>query len=173
MTRRLIVLAMAVLSLGVFAGVAVANGNRGQEGNIVEVLAGSENFTTLVALVQKAGLVDALSGETERTVFAPTNKAFDRLAARNPDLFAAVLADPTLLTNVLLYHVAADEVDAATIVGLSSVPTLLGPDIAVSLKKGFVRLNASAENAKVYRTDIQATNGIIHGITEVLIPPLG
>lgn len=172
--RKLIVLAVAVLSLGAFTGIAVASGDRGQkEGNIVEVLAGSENFTTLVALVQKAGLVDALSGETELTVFAPTNKAFDRLAKQNPDLFAAVLADPELLKSVLLYHVAAGEVDAATIVGLSSVPTLLGPDIAVSLKRGFVRLNADTVNAKVYRADIQASNGIIHGITSVLIPPLG
>jgi uncharacterized surface protein with fasciclin (FAS1) repeats len=172
--RKIVVLAVAVLSLGVFAGLASASGDRNQrEGNIVEVLAGKENFTTLVALVQKAGLVDALSGETELTVFAPTNAAFERLAAENPDLFEAVLASPELLTAVLLYHVAAGEVDSSAIVGLSSVETLLGADVAVSVKNGFVRLNAGAENAKVYRADIQASNGIIHGITSVLIPPVG
>lgn len=171
--RKIAVLLAAVVSLGLFTGLATAGGGRQQEGNIVETLAGKENFTTLVSLVVKAGLVDALSGDTELTVFAPTNTAFERLAERNPDLFNAVLADPALLTAVLLYHVAPGEVDAATIVGLDRVTTLNGADIAVSIKNGFVRLNADAENAKVYRTDIQATNGIIHGITEVLIPPAG
>ena len=100
-------------------------------------------------------------------MFAPTNKAFERLAEDNPDLFAAVLANPDLLVSVLLYHVSPGETTASEIVGLSSVPTLLGQDIAVSLKNGTVRLNV---HSKVYRTDIQATNGVIHGITEVLIP---
>ena len=171
--RKIAVLVVSVLSLGVFTGIAVASGEPQREGNLVEVLAGQKNFTTLVSLVEKAGLADALSGETELTVFAPTNKAFERLAERNPELFAAVLADPELLTAVLLYHVAPGEVDAATIVGLTSVGTLLGPEIAVSVKRGFVRLNAQAENAKVYRADIEASNGIIHGLTEVLIPPVG
>jgi transforming growth factor-beta-induced protein len=171
--RRIAVLLIAVVSLGLFTGLAAAGGGKGREGTIVEELAGQENFSTLVALVQEAGLADALSGDTELTLFAPTNKAFERLAARDPELFQAVLASPELLTAVLLYHVAAGEIDAATIVGLSSVPTLQGGEVAVSIKNGFVRLNARAENAKVYRPDIQATNGVIHGITEVLIPPLG
>ena len=106
-------------------------------------------------------------------MFAPTNKAFAKLAAHDPELFNAVLADPALLQAVLLYHVSAGETDSSEIVGLSSVPTLLGPTIAVSIKNGIVRLNADAENAKVYRPDIAASNGIIHGIDEVLIPPLG
>lgn len=168
--RTIAVLIVAVLALGAFAGLATA-GNAKKEKNLVEVLSGQENFTTLVSLVVKAGLADALSGDTELTVFAPTNKAFERLAERNPDLFNAVLADPALLEAVLLYHVSAGETDSSEIVGLSSVPTLLGPSIAVSIKNGYVRLNARAENAKVYRADIQATNGVIHGITEVLIPP--
>jgi uncharacterized surface protein with fasciclin (FAS1) repeats len=171
MVRKVVVLAVALVALGSLTGLAAAGGGAKQEGNIVQELSGSDNFSTLVALVGAAGLGDALSGDTELTVFAPTNKAFERLAQDNPELFAAVLADPSLLTSVLLYHVAAGEVDAATIVGLSSVETLLGADVAVSIKNGSVRLNADAENAKVYAADIQATNGVIHGITQVLIPP--
>jgi uncharacterized surface protein with fasciclin (FAS1) repeats len=169
--KKIAVLVVLVLSLGAFTSLASAGGGRTQDGNLVEVLAGKEKFSTLVTLVQKAGLVEALSGESELTVFAPTNEAFERLAERNPELFAAVLADPSLLTAVLLYHVSPGETDSSEIVGLSSVPTLLGPSIAVSIRNGYVRLNADAEDAKVNRADIDATNGIIHRITEVLIPP--
>ncbi len=170
--RKIAILVAAVLALGAFASQATAGNRGGGEKNIVEVLSGNDNYTTLVSLVVQAGLADELSGSTELTVFAPTNRAFERLAERNPALFAAVLASPSLLQSVLLYHVSAGETDSSEIVGLSSVPTLLGPNVAVSVKNGFVRLNAGAENAKVYRADIQASNGIVHGITEVLIPPL-
>lgn len=175
--RKIAMLVVVALSLSVFTGIAAARGGGGkhrqQDVNLVELLASQEKYSTLVSLVQKAGLVEALAGEDMLTVFAPSNKAFERLAMRNPDLFNAVLADADLLKAVLLYHVAPGKIDAATIVGLSSVGTLLGPDIAVSLKRGFVRLNAEAENAKVVRVDMMATNGIAHSITEVLIPPIG
>jgi uncharacterized surface protein with fasciclin (FAS1) repeats len=169
--RRIAILVAAVLALGALTSQATA-GNRGGGGkNIVEELSGKKEFSTLVSLVVKAGLVDALSGTTELTVFAPRNGAFERLAKENPDLFAAVLADVDLLRAVLLYHVSPGETTSSEIVGLSSVPTLLGPSIAVSVVDGAVRLNAGAENAKVKQLDIQASNGIVHGITEVLIPP--
>ncbi len=171
--RKIAILVAAVLALAAFASQATAGNRGGGEKNIVEVLSAQDKYSTLVSLVVKAGLADELSGSTELTVFAPSNHAFERLAERNPDLFNAVLASPSLLEAVLLYHVSAGGTDSSEIVGLSSVPTLLGPGIAVSIKNGFVRLNAGAENAKVVRADMQASNGIVHGITEVLIPPLG
>ena len=167
--RKLIALAMAVLALGAFSAVAMASGGNPSNGNLVERLqANPDKYSTLVSLVVKADLAGALAGIDEATVFAPTNQAFERLAASNPDLFAAVLADKALLTKVLLYHVSPGETTASEIVGLTRVPTLLTPQkIKVSVKNGSVFLNRSS---KVVTTDIQASNGVIHAITEVLIP---
>jgi uncharacterized surface protein with fasciclin (FAS1) repeats len=165
--RKLVVLCISVMALAVTASLAAASGGRSTEGTIVDRLAASPKYSTLVSLVTQAGLADELSGTTELTVFAPTNNAFARLAERNPTLFQAVLDDPNLLVAVLLYHVSAGETTASEIVGLTSVKTLLGQSVAVSVKNGTVRLNGAS---KVAHPDIQASNGVIHGITEVLIP---
>jgi uncharacterized surface protein with fasciclin (FAS1) repeats len=138
----------------------------------VEIAAGNPNFSTLVSLVQKAGLVDAISAAGPFTVFAPTNEAFDKLAKAAPATYAAVLANPALLTKVLTYHVVSgaikspQAIDAAKQNG--TVTPLEGEPISLSIKDGKLTLNGSAT---VVTADILATNGVIHVIDTVLVPP--
>lgn len=133
---------------------------------IAEIAVANGNFTTLVAALEAAGLVETFAGEGEYTVFAPTDDAF---AALPEGTLESLLEDPEgALTNILLYHVAEGAVPAETVVTLDAAPTLLGEDVAVSVVDGEVFLN---ETVKVITTDIMASNGIIHVIDAVLIPP--
>lgn len=134
--------------------------------SIAEIAAGNSDFSTLVAALSAAGLVETLSGEGNFTVFAPTNAAFEALPAGTLD---TLLADPQgQLTDILLYHVVDGKAMAADVVGMESVTTLGGSDIAIAVNDGAVRLN---DTANVVTTDIQATNGVIHVIDAVLLPP--
>jgi uncharacterized surface protein with fasciclin (FAS1) repeats len=134
--------------------------------SIAEIAAGNEDFSTLVAALSAAGLVETLSGEGNFTVFAPTNAAFEALPAGTVD---ALLADPEGdLTKILLYHVVDGKAMAADVVGLESVTTLEGQDVAIAVVDGGVRLN---DAANVVTTDIEASNGVIHVIDAVLLPP--
>ena len=152
------VTAVAALAMPASAGAA--------DKTIVEIAAGDKNFTTLVSLVKKAGLAKTLSGG-EFTVLAPTNAAF----AKVPKATLTKLGkDKKLLKSVLLYHTLAGSVDAATVVSLDgkSAKTLNGASIKIKVKMGSVFLNG---NTKVTKTDIMASNGIIHVINKVLLPP--
>jgi len=131
--------------------------------DIVDVAVEDGRFTTLVAALQAAGLVEALQGEDPLTVFAPTDDAF---AALPEGTVEALLADIPALTDVLLYHVVEGKVMAADVVELSSATTLLGQDISISLMDGKVMLNES----QVIITDIETSNGVIHVIDAVLLP---
>lgn len=134
--------------------------------DIVATAAGIEDFSTLVAAVKAAGLVDALKGEGPFTVFAPTNKAFEKL----PEGTLEDLLKPEnkeKLTNILLYHVVPGKVMAADVVKVESADTLLeGESIKVKVKdeKVFV------DDAQVVKTDVEATNGVIHVIDAVILP---
>lgn len=133
--------------------------------SIAEIAAGDENFSTLVTALDAAGLVDTLAGEGAFTVFAPTNAAFEALG----ETLNAVLADADLLTQVLLYHVVDGKVmspDALALAG-SEVETLSGDKIALSIDGGNLFIN----DAMVTAVDIEASNGVIHVIDAVLIPP--
>ncbi|MGD2027638.1 MAG: fasciclin domain-containing protein, partial [Anaerolineales bacterium] len=133
--------------------------------SIAEIAAGNEDFSTLVTALETAGLVETLAGEGSFTVFAPTNDAF---AALGSDL-DAVLADNELLTSVLLYHVVDGKVlspDAIALAG-SDVDTLSGDAIALSLQDDSLYIN----DAMVTAVDIEASNGVIHVIDAVLLPP--
>lgn len=133
--------------------------------SIAEIAAADGRFSTLVAALDAAGLVETLSTEGEYTVFAPTDEAF---AALPEGLVDALLADPQgALSDVLLYHVVGTVVPAETVVTLDSAITLNGEQISFTIVDGEVFLN---ENAKVIITDIMASNGIIHVIDAVLIP---
>jgi uncharacterized surface protein with fasciclin (FAS1) repeats len=135
---------------------------------IVDIAVEDGRFTTLVAAVQAAGLVDTLSSEGPFTVFAPTDEAF---AALPEGTVEALLADIPALTDILLYHVVAGKVMAADVVGLDgqSVETALaGKFINIKVDMGNVYLN---ETVKVIITDIEASNGVIHVIDAVLLPP--
>lgn len=134
--------------------------------SIAEIAAGDESFSTLVTALDAAGLVETLSGEGEFTVFAPTNDAF---AALPEGTVESLLEDPEgALTDVLLYHVVDGAVMAETVVGLESATTLQGEDITITVADGNVFLN---DTVQVVTTDIEASNGVIHVIDGVLLPP--
>jgi transforming growth factor-beta-induced protein len=132
--------------------------------DIVEVAVADGRFTTLVAALEAAGLVDALKGEGPFTVFAPTDDAF---AALPEGTVEALLADIPTLTNILLYHVVEGKVLAADVIGLASAPTLLGEDVQVTVEGETVKIN----DATVIITDIETSNGVIHVVDAVLLPP--
>jgi len=140
--------------------------------SIVQIAAGNPDFSTLVSLVQKAGLVEAISAPGPFTVFAPTNEAFEKLAKAAPATYAAVLADPALLAKVLTYHVVAGDIESAQAIAVArqngTVKPLEGEHISLSLKDGKLTLNGSAT---VVTADILATNGVIHVIDTVIVPP--
>jgi transforming growth factor-beta-induced protein len=134
--------------------------------DIVGRAAGARTFTTLLAAAQAAGLVDALKGPGPLTVFAPTDAAFAKLGSRTIN---RLLTNPELLKKVLLYHVVSGKVMAADVVGLSSAASLQGASINISVNGGKVVLNG---NSSVTATDISASNGVIHVIDTVILPPL-
>ena len=125
-------------------------------------LAEEAGFTTLVAAIKAAGLEEALSAEGPYTVFAPTDEAFAKLPAGTVE---ALLAQPEKLKQVLLYHVVAGNVMAADVVKLTSAETLEGQTVAINAEHG-VKIN----DATVIKTDIGASNGVVHVIDTVLIP---
>jgi uncharacterized surface protein with fasciclin (FAS1) repeats len=131
---------------------------------IVDVAAGNPDFSTLVAAVKAAGLVETLSGEGPFTVFAPTNEAFAKLPEGKVD---SLLADIPTLKKILTYHVVAGKVMAADVLGLNSATTVQGDDVKIAVVDGKVKLN---DSAMVTATDLEASNGVIHVIDTVLIP---
>jgi len=137
-------------------------------GTIVEVAADNPDFSTLVTAAQTAGLVDALSGEGPFTVFAPDNAAFEAALAELGMTTDELLADTEMLTRILTYHVVPQRLPAAELVALDSVSTVEDSTISVSVTDAGVRLNDSALVAK---PDIIASNGVIHAIDAVLLPP--
>jgi uncharacterized surface protein with fasciclin (FAS1) repeats len=119
----------------------------------------------LVAAVQAAGLVDALKGEGPFTVFAPTEEAFAALPAGTLD---TLLADPQgQLTDILLYHVVPGKVMAADLSDGLTATTLQGSDVTLHLMGDGAMVN----EASIVTTDIEASNGVIHVIDAVILPP--
>lgn len=145
-------------------GWLVTSAARAAEKDIVDTAIGAGNFKTLVKLVQEAGLVDALRGEGPFTVFAPTDQAFAKLPKATVD---ALLKDKEALKQVLLYHVVSGRVTSDKVVNLKRAKTLQGSDVRITTAKGKVKIN----NATVIKADIQCTNGVIHVIDTVIVPP--
>jgi uncharacterized surface protein with fasciclin (FAS1) repeats len=145
--------------------------------NIVAVAAGNADFSTLVAAVKAAGLVETLSGAGPFTVFAPNNAAFAKLPAGTVD---TLLKPESLdkLKAILTYHVVSGKFDAATVIdainknnGKYSVTTVQGGTIVLSLKDGKVMLtDANGGTATVVLADVAASNGVIHAIDSVVMP---
>lgn len=145
--------------------------------NIVGVAAGNENFTTLVAAVKAAGLVETLSSAGPFTVFAPLNSAFDKLPAGTVEgLLKPERKDA--LTSILTYHVVAGKFMAADVVkaigdnnGSFAIPTVQGGTLTATLDGGSVILTDAKGNAsKVVLTDVAASNGVIHALDTVVMP---
>ena len=164
--RRLVAvaagLAAAVAASTLLSGPAAAASGKQ---TIVATAADAGQFGTLLSLAKKAGLVGALSGSGPLTVFAPTDAAFKAV----PKATLTRLAnDKAALRRVLLYHVVKGNVPASRVVTLRSTKTLAGPAIAIRVNRKSVFLNGST---KVIKTDIGASNGTIHVINKVLLPP--
>jgi len=134
---------------------------------IVEIAAGAEFLKTLVTALTVTGLDVTLSTEGPFTVFAPTDLAFAALPEGTLD---ALLADPKSLADILLFHVLEGKVDSSLVkdIAPTEVPTVNGASLPIDIVGGEVILNG---NAKVIEFDIMASNGIIHVIDAVLIPP--
>ncbi len=132
--------------------------------NIVETAVAAGSFKTLVAAVQAAGLVETLQGAGPFTVFAPTDEAFAKLPAGTVE---ALLKDPAALKQILLYHVVAGKVMAADAVKLTEAKTVQGSAAKISVMGG----KAMIGNAHIVTTDIVASNGVIHVIDTVILPP--
>ena len=129
---------------------------------IVDIAVQAGSFKTLVQAVQAAGLVETLSGEGPFTVFAPTDEAFAQIPA---ETLQAVLADKEKLTAILTYHVVPGKLMAAAVVRSTQLQTAQGQSITVSTEGG-VRV----DNANIIQTDIEADNGVIHVIDQVIMP---
>ena len=137
--------------------------------DIVDVAIAAEQFPTLVAALQAAGLVDTLKGEGPFTVFAPTEEAFANALAALGISAEDLLADTETLTSILTYHVIPGAVMSSDLIGASdiSVATVNGAEVTVNESMGTVTIN----NANVVAADIEASNGVIHVIDAVLLPP--
>jgi uncharacterized surface protein with fasciclin (FAS1) repeats len=154
----------AVAALTLFAGAAKAN-------TIVDIAAGDDRFSTLVAAVTAAGLVETLSGPGPFTVYAPLNDAFDALPAGT----VATLLEPEnkgQLTDILLYHVDDRKLNAANFAAGSNYykPVLASQRLCITSNNGVTIADGSGEIATVVVADIQASNGVIHVIDKVLLP---
>jgi uncharacterized surface protein with fasciclin (FAS1) repeats len=140
-----------------------------QPGTIVDVAIGAGDFTVLVEAVKAAGLVDTLSGPGPFTVFAPTDAAFADALKTLGITKEQLLADPAKLKTILTYHVVPGEVMAADVMTMDGkdVATVAGPTVRVKVTGSTVMINDST----VTTADVKASNGVIHVIDKVLLPP--
>jgi uncharacterized surface protein with fasciclin (FAS1) repeats len=130
--------------------------------DIVTTAVEAGSFTTLTKALDAAGLVETLKGPGPFTVFAPTDEAFAKLPAGT---LQALLGDKAKLTKVLTYHVVPGTVMAAEVVKMSSAKTIQGQSVRIDTRGG-----VKVDNANVVKTDIVATNGVIHVIDAVILP---
>lgn len=148
-----------------------------EEPTIVGIAADDERFSTLVAAVQAAGLVETLNGDGPFTVFAPTNAAFDKL----PDGTVETLLEPAnkgQLTAILTYHVVPGTYMAADVVkaiqdngGSFTIETVAGGTLTATLQgQNVVLTDAKGNKSTVVVTDVDASNGVIHAIDTVVMP---
>ena len=162
--RKLVSLFFAfALVVGLLPGAALAQSDAPAQ-DIVDIAVSNEDFSTLVTAVTAAGLVDTLKGEGPYTVFAPTNEAFAKVPV---ELLDALLADPSgALTQILLYHVVPGKVMAGDLSEGLTATTAQGEAVTFSLANG-----AMVNDANIVATDIEASNGVIHVIDTVILPP--
>jgi uncharacterized surface protein with fasciclin (FAS1) repeats len=157
---------IAVLAAGaaIAAPAAAVGAGSAPTDNIVQTAVSAGDFTTLVKLVKQAGLAGALSGKGKLTVFAPTDAAFAKVPKAT---LAALAKDKAKLRSVLLYHVVKGQVLSGQVVKLTSAKTLEGASVPIRVSGTTVRVG----DARVVTPDVRATNGVIHVINRVLLPP--
>ena len=153
----------AILAICTVAMAAPKN-NTGNK-NIVDTAVAAGSFQTLTKALQAADLVDTLKGQGPFTVFAPTDEAFAKLPAGTlDDLLKPENKDK--LRAILTYHVVAGKIPSAKVVTLSSAKTINGQELKITVMGGNVMVN----NAHVVKTDISASNGVIHVVDAVILP---
>jgi uncharacterized surface protein with fasciclin (FAS1) repeats len=164
--KKLTAVIAAAAVVATAAGIATASTPSTATGqkNIVETAAAAGQFTTLISLAKTAGLAGALTGPGPLTLFAPTDAAFAKVPKAT---LAALGKDKAKLRAVLLYHVVKGKVTAAQVVKLRSAKTLQGSPVAIRVKDGKVYV----AGARVTKPDVMASNGVIHVIDKVIIPP--
>ncbi len=153
-------------SLLVISMIASAGEKKAESQDIVDVAVANGSFNTLAAALKAGGLIDVLKGDGPFTVFAPTDEAFVKL----PEGTVENLLKPEnieQLKAVLTYHVVSGKVMAADVVKLDSATTVNGADVAISVQQQSVKVNT----ATVVAADVMATNGVIHVIDTVILPP--
>ena len=175
--KNSLILSIAIVGIISFAGLAnaqqcqqakhreMATALTQEKMDIVDTAAGNEIFSTLVAAVKAADLVDALKSEGPFTVFAPTNEAFEKL----PEGTVESLLQPEnkeKLIAILKYHVVSGKVMAGDVVELDSAKTLQGQKISIQVEDGTVMI----DNAKVVKADVNCSNGVVHVIDTVILP---
>jgi PGF-CTERM protein len=153
---------LLVFSAGASSEAKMNSGNASQK-NIVETAVAAGNFKTLTEAVTAAGLVETLSGPGPFTVFAPTDEAFAKVPK---GVLEALMANKTLLTAVLTYHVVPGAVMSSDLKDGMSVKTVEGSDVKIAVGPEGVMVN----NAKVIQPDIKASNGVIHAVDSVILP---
>ena len=159
-------LSFRALLAGVAAiGLLGANVGQAAEKDIVDTAVGAGDFTTLVAAVKAAGLVETLKSEGPFTVFAPTDAAFAKLPAGTVESLLKP-ENKEKLVAILTYHVVPGKVMAADVVKLTEAKTVQGKSAKVKVDGGTVMI----DGAKVVMTDIPCTNGVIHVIDAVILP---
>jgi uncharacterized surface protein with fasciclin (FAS1) repeats len=162
MKRLLAAVTIAVLAIGVAAASAPARTQA--DANIVQTAVAAGQFKTLTKLLIRAGLAGALQQPGPYTVFAPTDAAFKKVPKATLN---ALLRNRVKLKAVLLYHVVSGNVTASDVVKLSSAKTLNGKSVRIRVSG----MNVFVNSAKVTKPDVAASNGVIHVINRVLIPP--
>jgi uncharacterized surface protein with fasciclin (FAS1) repeats len=172
--KRTSLFAATLIASFAFAAPAFAGGNYADKaapadtkavGTIVDVAVGNADFSTLVAALKAADLVGTLSGDGPFTVFAPTNAAFAKLPAGTVESLLKP-ENKAKLVSILTYHVVPGKVLAANVVSLKSAKSVQGGEIKIDTSAG-VKVN----DATVTATDIMGSNGVIHVIDTVIMPP--
>jgi uncharacterized surface protein with fasciclin (FAS1) repeats len=144
-----------------------ANGRRG-ESSILETAAERGTFRTLATAIRSAGLVDLISSKGPFTLFAPTDEAFARMPQLERE---TLLKDKASLAEVLTYHLVRERVKAPTVGSPRTATTVNGATITITVKnRGFKRRGFKVNDAKIVKTEILASNGVIHAIDSVLTP---
>jgi len=165
---RASILSSAFLSLAlgtaVLASHSVAGEKKSDQKDIVETAVAAGSFNTLAKALTVAGLVETLKSEGPFTVFAPTDEAFAKIPEST---LTALLNDKEQLTKVLLYHVVSGKVMSTDVVKIKSAKTVEGSEAKITVDGEAVMV----DNAKVVSADIEASNGVIHVIDSVIMPP--
>ena len=158
--KQIAVVLLALFTIPAFAG------DHAKKQDIVDVAVSAGSFNTLATALQAAGLVDTLKGAGPFTVFAPTDEAFAALPKGTLEKLL-LPENKAKLQQVLTYHVVSGRVNAAQVVKMTSAKTVNGASVSIMTNNKGVRVG----NANVVKTDIAGSNGVIHVIDRVLLPP--